>query len=257
MKAFYHARTTAVTCLLMAAALSWLVSCSGNVSSSDEAVERMIEAYGGTESVKALMNFSAKGFIKDLKSKSIAKSYPFDVYQKGRSIKHHIMMVEKGNYVGTRIIIFNGQDGYQWNPSTGRMDLENWFTGTLPFKFPRVLDWVSDPGLRGELMEEGREEGKQKIRFLDSGATVILTLDTDSWLLEGVKVTLQSDTVLVFEELYDNYREVDGVPFPGRFTGIILGDKVYEYFLPTIEYGIELPDSIFTVMVRDTSGIVD
>ena len=113
----------------------------------------------------------------------------------------------------------------------------------------RYAFWREPAAIRVEVYDV------QSFRLVHPKLQAILAFPGASTWLEGVMVTLQSDTVLVFEEHYDNYREVDGVPFPGRFTGIILGEKAYEYFLPTIEYGVELPDSIFTVMVSDTSGI--
>jgi hypothetical protein len=238
--------------LLLAAAGVLLHSCSGTVNNPETAVRKTIRAYGGEEKARRLSNFIGKGFMKNLSSRSVASSYVFDVYQSGNRFKHIVMKTTRGNLSDVIVTFYDGEQGYQYKYSEGRKDLVAWEVSMVKYRFPFVLTWMLDSGLTGEVVTGSGDEGECLLRYENKSDIVTLAIDSKSWRLKEVEVKSVTDSSFAYKEAYDNYREVGGVPFPGRFTGFYRGSRYFEFFLPSIEWGVDLPDSVFSVLVGDT-----
>lgn len=238
--------------LLLAAGAMILHSCSSAVNNPEKAARRTIKAYGGEEKARQLSDFVGKGFMKNLSSRSVARSYVFDVYQSGKKFKHMVMKTTRGKLTDVIVTFYDGEQGFQYKYSGGKKDLVSWEVAMVKYRFPFVLTWMQDSGLTGEIVTGSGDEGVCLLRYENKDDIVTLTMDSKSWRLKEVEVTSVTDSSFVYREAYDNYRLVEGVPFPGRFTGFYSGSRYYEYFIPSIEWGVDLPDSVFSVMVGDT-----
>lgn len=241
--------------LIIVPAAFLFVSCYGKVDRPEVAVKKMIKAFGGAEKVELLQSYSGKGFMKVISSTAVAKSNPFDVYQNGVMFKNKIMKLSEGKLVDVMITVYDGREGYQWHYGEGRKNVSGWEFDILEYRFPRILKWVQESGIQGEIVTEEYDWDVCRVRYYNDDDIVTLILDNKSWLLEGVELASRSDTTYSYSEAYGNYREVEGVPFPNRFTGTFKGRLYYEYFVPAIEYGITLQDTMFKVTRQDTIDI--
>jgi hypothetical protein len=247
----------AVPAVLLAACLfgSHLASCSGEVRNPRVAVKRMIGAYGGYEKATEVKNFIGRGFIKRLTSGSTAESDPLDVFQKGELFKYRITLLTRGRPVGVRVTLFDGYEGYQYVYGGGRTEAPKWEYEMIKYRFPYVLTWVQKNGIDGEIVTGEGDEGVCLLRYYYGDDIVTLELDSKSWLVRSVEIGSEADPEFSYMERYGDYREVDGVPFPNRFSGFFRGRPYFENFLSVIEYGVDLPDTVFSVTVEDTLEI--
>jgi hypothetical protein len=241
----------------LASILTIACACSGKIEKPEDAVERMVRAYGGPEKIAKLKNFKGLGFIKNLMSETVARSYPYDIYQKGTLFKSRITVIENSVMVDVRINIDDGRERYLWQYSGGKREAPDWEFELIKYKFPLALEWLQDPGVAGTVVTGPEDAGTHRLRYEIGDGIVTFTINGSSWLLEKMEVGSVSDTSFSFSEEYGNYREIEGnVPFPNRFTGTYRGMPYYEFFIPVIEYGIDIPDGFFRVTAEDTQGIV-
>ncbi|MBN2070543.1 MAG: hypothetical protein JW814_03710 [Candidatus Krumholzibacteriota bacterium] len=229
-----------------------VISCSGEVRNADSAVERMMKAYGGEEKALRLMSYSGKGFIKKIPHVYVAESYPFDIYQKGPLFKNKVMIVEQGVLTDVRILVANKDELFSWTGLTGKGTVPAWELDLVKYRFPGIFGWVAETGSKAELLDSAGEDGTCKVRYSNGDDLITLVIDTDSWLLKESVVESVSDTSFVSRDVYGEYRNIDGDWFPGRFTGYMRGKLYYEYLLVKVEIGIDIPDSIFTIIPEDT-----
>jgi hypothetical protein len=246
-------RTRFIPALCAIAAAAMLISCSGTVDDPAAAEKKLIAAYGGADKVKLLQNYTGKGFMKDLSSQLVAKSAPLDIYQKGELYKAKITKLQSGKPAELLMTIYNGQELYQWIYGRGKKDIPLWELYINKYKFPNILEWIQKPDIEGTLSTTGN--GGYRLHYEHETDIIDLTLDGKSWLLEEMRVTSKADTSFFYSEAYSDYRDVDGIPFPNRFTGTYKDRPYYEYMIPVIEYGVEIPDSIFSVLTADTTYI--
>jgi hypothetical protein len=228
------------------------VSCGGGMNDAGDVMKRMVKAHGGAEKIAVVQNYMGRGFMKNLGSTSVAQSDPFDIYRRGPLYKNRVVKLGEGKAVRVGLTIFDGSEGYQWRYGTGKRPVPAWQFEIMRYLFPMVLEWVRQNNLGGEIVTGEHEYNIERVRFESGDNIVTVTVDDRTWLLKHVLITSVSDSAFSFSEAYDNYREVEEVPFPGRFTGTYRGRPYYEYFIPVIEYGLELPDSLFTVTAEDT-----
>ncbi|MCK4237040.1 MAG: hypothetical protein KAX38_07955 [Candidatus Krumholzibacteria bacterium] len=241
--------------LILILAVCFLFSCSGRVDRPEVAVKKMICAYGGAEKIDFLTNYVGKGFMKNLSSKSVVSHYPFDLYQKDHLFKNRFVKVTRGKVTDIRVTVFDGREAYQWQYGEGKKDVPMWEFAILKYRFPLVLKWLRDSRAKGEIITDAGVEGVCRMRYLDGDDIVTFSLDDKSWLLKEVEIQSATDSAFVYSEAYSDYRDMDGIPFPNRFTGTFKGQPYYEYFIPVIEYGVDLPDSLFKVTAEDTAEI--
>jgi hypothetical protein len=76
-------------------------------------------------------------------------------------------------------------------------------------------------------------------------------VDSRKYLVRSVEINRTSGAE-VYREEYSDYREVEGIPFPARAARSAGGTAYCEAFTPAIEYGMEIPDSVFSIMRADT-----
>ncbi|MBN1164154.1 MAG: hypothetical protein JXB45_06225 [Candidatus Krumholzibacteriota bacterium] len=238
--------------ILPAAVGMLLFSCSGTVRDPDKAVEKLLNAYGGPQKAKTLATFSGKGFSQKLTTFQFATNYPLDIYQKGLRYKSAAVNLHEGKITSIVLLINDGESFYRWSSTKGRENAPEWEFYFTKYKFPYVLTWLQEAQIQGKILEV---EGKDicRVQFEQGDDIVTLTIDSKSWLLQAASVDSKSDPLFTFKEVYSEYREVEGTPFPNRFAGYLRGDKYYEFLIPVINLDVELPDDIFTVTAEDTS----
>jgi hypothetical protein len=248
--------TARLQCAIAVLCVICMFSCSNDVDDASDVVERMIEAHGGPDKIELVQSYVGRGFMKNLMSTTVAQSDPFDIYRNGPLFKNRIVKLRAGRVTDVGLTIFDGREGYQWQYSTGRSPVASWQFEIMRYFFPQVLVWAQQPDLAGELVTGEHEYYIERVRYVSGDNVVTIGVDTRTWLLKEVQITSVSDTVFAFSERYGDYRDVDGVPFPNRFTGKYRGNLYYEYLIPVIDYDVELPDSLFAVTLDDTMDIV-
>jgi hypothetical protein len=218
-------------------------------------LERMIDAHGGGAKIEEVQHYVGRGFMKDLANRNVARSDPFDIYRKGSLFKNRLVRIRNGEPVSVGLTIFDGKEGYQWQYGTGARPVSAWQFEIMRYLYPQVLKLVHDSEPSAELVTGEHEYGVERIRFTQGDNVVTIGVDDRTWLLKDVRVVSLSDTTFSFSEAYRDYREVDGVQFPGRFASAYRGRPYYEYFISVIEYGLDLPDSLFAVTADDTMAV--
>lgn len=232
------------------------VSCAGEVHDSEEAAKRLINGYGGRDGVEMLQSFSGKGFMKDIASTSVVKNYPFDLYRKGPLYKSKMVRLSEGKPTQVRITLFGEEGGFMWESGKSRgAEVPAWQRRLVNYMFPMVLKWIQEPTRAGEIIATGREDGFLRVRYNDGNDLITLSVDRSTWLLHSVELGRSNDSSFVYTENYGDYRRVDGVPFPNRIDGRLGNRKLYEFFLPVIEIGADLPDTLFSLTPEDSTAL--
>jgi hypothetical protein len=158
------------------------------------------------------------------------------------------------------ILIHNGQKGYETTyKGTAPQDPEELarYLRRRPHSIEWVFrKWINDPGVA--LFDDGMTvvEGKtaEQISLLNNqNDAVTIFIDQNSHL--PVKVSYswrdpadkQRNTE---EEVYDNYKPVQGILSPHSVTRFYNGDMTQQRFITTIKYNLKLPDSEFEATVN-------
>jgi hypothetical protein len=255
VKAGTNSRALKAVLIFAVLCIACAVSCGGGVDDGKAVLRRMVNAHGGGTKIDDVQNYIGRGFMKDIANRNVARSDPFDIYRKGPLFKNRIVKIRAGEPVSVGLTIYDGREGYQWQYGVGARPVSPWQFEIMRYLFPQVLKVVHDSEPPVELVTGEHEYGVERIRFTRDDNIVTIGVDDQTWLLKDVRITSVSDTAFSFSEDYRDYREVDGVQFPGRFTGQHRGRPYYEYFISVIEYGIDLPDSLFMVTADDTMAV--
>jgi hypothetical protein len=232
-----------------------IVSCSGVPSSPEGVAKKMLHAYGGSKKVARLQSYAAKGFIKDMSSETIARSYAFDVYRRGILYKHKVMAAPAGKLTDVIVLYFDGTTSHEWLKGKGINTVPSMELGLLKYRFPACIQWAQTAGGAGEIVPVKKGDRVVRVRYTDGSEIVTLSLDRKSWLLSGVSVENTADTNVVFTESYDHYADIAGIPFPQTYRATFKGSPYYEYLLSVIDFDAALPDSLFRVTNEDTIGL--
>lgn len=251
MTCFRSLRAGAAAAAVLLAGLA-LASCSTGVRKPEDVVDRMMAAYGGPGNLPLLTSYSGKGFMKQIPVGHVAMSYPFDVYQKGRLYKTKTWQIREGMPVDMQVLVVSDTTQVRWTYSTGYAPVPEWEVDLLEYRFPLVLEWLPASGLPGRLIDEKPEDGAWRVRFERGEDLLTLVVDADTWLLRGMILENAADSLFSFSETYSDYRKVDGVWFPNRFSASFRGVRYYEFLVPAIELGADLPDDFFAVTPADT-----
>jgi hypothetical protein len=211
----------------------------------------MVQAYGGPAGIARLQSFVGKGFIKEL-SQNIAASNAFDLYVKGPLYKHTVYRAPGGKLTDVIILFYDGRESHEWMKGKGLKQVPTMELSFSKYRFPRVLEWVRDAKLKGEIIPPKKNDRELRVRYADGDVVVTLALDRKSWLLDGVDLASTSDTSFAYSETYADYWKVDGIPFPQTFKASYKGKPYFDYVLPSVEVGAQLSDSLFTVTEADT-----
>ncbi|MCX5754417.1 MAG: hypothetical protein NTW97_12395 [Candidatus Krumholzibacteria bacterium] len=228
------------------------VSCSGVPSSPEGAAKKMLRAYGGEKKAARLRNFAAKGFIKDLSSETVAKSYAFDVYRKGSLYKHKVMAAPVGKLTDVIVMYFDGTTSREWLQGKGIHTIPSMELGLLKYRFPDCIQWAQTAGKTGKMVPVKKGDSVVRIRYTDGSEVITIALDRKSWFLSGVEITNTSDTAAVYTESYDHYTDIADIPFPQEFKATFRGAPYYEYLLSVVDLDADLPDTLFRVTNEDT-----
>lgn len=244
-----------LTLLAALACALLLAACAGSPDDPRELVDRMIDAYGGDDGLARVEHFTGKGFMRSLSSMNVVKSYPFDLWQNGNQLKTRMMLVQQGRLTDVKITVSDGEEAWQFDWQSGYKDLSGWETDITAWRFPRVLRWAREHVDSASVVADDHEYGLALVTFQTGEDVVTLKIDESTWLLREVAITNPADSSFRFVERYEDYREVDGTPFPNRFIGTFREKPYFEYMIPVLELGVTLPDSLFGVLHADTVAI--
>ena len=250
-------KTPGLRWLYMLLAVSLIPACSGKPGDPREAINRMYDAYGGRENVALLTSYTGKGYMKQLPTAGVAKSYPFDVYQKDKLYKTVTYRLRRGELEDIQILAVNDDERLVWSRSGGFKTLPSWEVALQRYRFPFVMTWLDGPGAGGERVVDEDSYGKYKIRYDLDEDILTLVLDDSEWLLREIRLENSVDSTFLFREEYGDYRKVDGIPFPNRFTGFLAERKYYEYLIPAIELGAEMDEDLFRITAEDTTQMME
>lgn len=244
-----------VAAVLAALAAAAVVSCSGEPGGPAGAVEKMTKAHGGLAAVGRLGSFSAHGFIRDLSDTVVARSNSFDLYRSGNRYKHVVLMAPAGTLAGLIVLAHDGASTVEWTSRGGSRRVAANELAMLPYRFPAVIAWAKAHAAAGTIVG-GKEktDREMRIRYALGDSILTISIDRRNWLLAGVELASSSDTAAGYGERYDTYMEVDGLPFPARFTGSFRGARYYEYLLSTVQLRSEMPDSLLRLNAADTAA---
>ena len=241
------------TALALAVTAALLMSCSGSVSSPEQAVDRMVKAYGGEDNLLKLMDFEGRGFRKKIPGTQVVTHYPFDIFQSGRRYKTRTYRVSEGQAVDVQVVIVGDRETFAWSYSKGEAAVPEWEVDIIKYKFPAVLAYLTGGGATLEHRESEIWDGLYHITFTDGDDRVDIGLDEKTWLVKETTVTSVSDAGFSFREEYSDYVKTDGIWFPGRFTGTFRDEEYYEFMVPVVVLGAGIADDVFTLQPGDTS----
>ena len=257
MKKSVHGMKGPSAARLAAAALGVLLvaSCSGTPRDPGRIARKLMRAHGGSRTIERIQTFTGKGFIRDLGDATVASSNAFDIYRSGEWYKHRMLRPE-GNTFGDAIVMcINAEGTWEWRKGEGLRKASPMEFLRLRYRFPAVLSWIQEEGRSPELLDSRSKDGGFRLRYRDGDFLLIVTVDRATWLLDAVEIQSSGDTTLSFSERYGAYMDLDGIPFPQRFTGAYRGQPLYEYLLSVVELQSELPDSVFTIADADTTSV--
>ena len=158
------------------------------------------------------------------------------------------------------VLIHNGQKGYETTyKGTAPQDPEELakYLRRRPHSIEWVFrNWMNDPGVA--LFDEGLAvvDGKatEQITLLNAkNDSVTLYLDQNSHLpLKSSYSWRDPDDKQrnTEEEVYDNYKPVQGIMTPHSVTRYYNGDMTQQRFIQTAKYNLNLPDSEFQATVN-------
>lgn len=231
-----------------------IAACSLVPGSAEGVAKKMLRAHGGAAKLARLDSFVGKGFIRDLSSKQVAKSFAFDVYRKGPLYKHKIMSAPGGKLTDVIVLTFDGTTSREWMNGKGTRTIPSMEFGILKYRFPDVIQWVQGADRKGERLPLKKSDKVVHVRYVEGEDVITLAVDRKTWLLDSVKVTNVKDSSFAFSERYQYYSDVDGIPFPEEFRATYQGLTYYDYLLSAIELKTDLPDSLLRLNAADSTG---
>jgi hypothetical protein len=243
------------TALALSALAALVFSCSGEPGDPQDAVRKMIGAYGGDRSIPKLTSFEGHGFRKQLPMGHVATNYPLDVFQDGMFYKSKTYLVREGQLVDIQLLVLGETERFSWSKQTGEAVVPDWEVEMLGYRLPMILERLKRGDLELRHKESEYWDGLYHVEFTEGDNIVDVGLDESTFLVSKVYISSVSDTSFSFSEEYQDYVKTDGIWFPNRFLGTYKGYDYYEFLIPVVKFGVEFPEDFFTVSVEDTSGI--
>lgn len=155
--------------------------------------------------------------------------------------------------------VYNGDKGYEitykgTRPQDAKDQIE--YLRRSHYALDRVLrKWVNEPGValfyEGETVAEGKTVDQVTVMNAHNEG-VTLFLDTSDHLPVKKTFTWRDATDKqrnVEDEVYDNYRDVQGIPTPHTITRFYNGDMSSQRFLTSVSYNQGISDSQFAAEV--------
>lgn len=157
------------------------------------------------------------------------------------------------------VLIHNGQKGYETTyKGTAAQDKEE--LANYLRRRPHSLEWIfrkwlNDPGVA--LFYEGvtnvDAKPADKVSLLNSqNDSVTVYLDQTTHLPLKTSYSWRDPTDKqrnTEEEIYDNYKPVEGIMTPHAITRLFNGDMSQQRFINTVRYNLKLPDTMFEATV--------
>jgi hypothetical protein len=157
------------------------------------------------------------------------------------------------------IYVYNGDKGYEitykgTRPQDAKDLIE--YLRRSHYALDRVLrKWINEPGValfyEGETVAEGKPVDQVTVMNAHNEG-VTLYLDTSDHLPVKKTFTWRDATDKqrnVEDEVYDNYRDVQGIPTPHTITRSYNGDMSSQRFLTSVSYNQGIADSQFAAEV--------
>ena len=238
--------------LVMAAFAALVASCSGSVKGPEDAVNRMLKAYGGEKNIPLLTNFEGRGFRKQLPLIHVSTSYPFDIFQSGLDYKTKTYNILEGQVVDFQLLTVNKGERFAWSRGTGVAPVPEWEAGVIGYRFPMILMRLNEGGLDLKHVESKYWDGMYHIRFEEDENIVDVGLDEQSFLVRQVEIISVHDSTFSFREEYGDFVRTDGIWFPNRFSGFYKNREYFEFLIPVVKLGVDFDDSFFAVSESDT-----
>ncbi len=157
------------------------------------------------------------------------------------------------------IYIYRGDEGYEITFKGTRADDPKTVTDTIRrrhFSLDWVIrKWLHEPGIA--LFYEGQTVAAQKecqqVTIMNAkNEAVTLYIDSSTHLPVKKSYSWRDPTDQernIEEEVFDNYRPVDGIMTPFSVTRFYNGDESNQRFLHSVEYNKGLSDSLFNASV--------
>lgn len=227
-----------------------LFSCSGKPRNAEKLVKKVVGAYGGAKETRNLEKYTGSGFLKKLPVGEIVKNYPLTVFQDKHRYKECIARVKRGDPVDKWVWINDGKRTFGWSSSDNPVNKPVLETSLMKYRFPLILSWIRSHSEEGNLIGESKK-GTFKMRFEDGERIITVTVEGKSWLINRIEINSPADS-LIYSEEYSTYSKAEGIPLPSRARRSVNGKPYCEAFIPAIKYGINLPDSVFTITGEDT-----
>ncbi|MGA8311247.1 MAG: hypothetical protein WB755_14530 [Terriglobales bacterium] len=159
------------------------------------------------------------------------------------------------------IYVYNGDKGYEitykgTRPQDPKDEAE--YMRRSHYALDRVLrKWINEPGValfyEGQTVAEGKTVDQVTVMNAHNEG-VTLFLDTSDHLPVKKIFTWRDATDKqrnVEDEVYDNYRDVQGIPTPHTITRSYNGDMASQRFLTSVSYNQGISDSQFAAQVGD------
>ena len=159
------------------------------------------------------------------------------------------------------IYVYNGNKGYEitykgTRPQDPKDEAE--YMRRSHYALDRVLrKWINEPGValfyEGQTVAEGKTVDQVTVMNAHNEG-VTLFLDTSDHLPVKKTFTWRDATDKqrnVEDEVYDNYRDVQGFPTPHTITRSYNGDMASQRFLTSVSYNQGISDSQFAAQVGD------
>jgi len=240
------------TALALAALAAMIASCTGSVRKPEDAVSRMLKAYGGEKNLPLLTSYVGRGFRKQLPAGHVATNYPFDVFQRKMDYKTRTYRVIDGEVADVQVLIVNKDEHFSWSRGTGIGSVPEWEVEMIGYRFPMILERLSAGDLRLEHVESDYWDGQYHILFEERDNIVNVGLDEETFLVKQVTISSTADTSFSFREEYGEYVKTDGIWFPDRFTGYYRDILYYEFLVPVVSFGAEFAEDAFYLTESDT-----
>lgn len=240
--------------LALAASAALIASCAGSVKDPEDAVDRMLKAYGGERNIPLLTSFEGRGFRKQLPMGHVATNYPFDIFQRGMDYKTKTYRILGGQVVDLQLLVVNENERFAWSRGTGEATVPEWEVEMIRYRFPMILDCLNAGGHALEHVESKYWDGLYHIRFEEMDNIVDVGLDEESFLVRQVAIVSVSDSSFSFREEYGDYVRTDGIWFPNRFIGYYMDVEYFEFLIPVVTFGVEFSDDVFIVIESDTAA---
>jgi hypothetical protein len=238
--------------IVLAASAALILSCSGSPKGPEDAVDKMLKAYGGEKNIPLLTNWEGRGFRKQLPMIHVATNYPIDIFQSGINYKMKAYNIQEGQVGDFQLLILSDDERFGWSRGSGITALPEWEAEMIGYRFPMILVRLSEGDMELEHKESEYWDGLYHIKFVERDNIVDVGIDEESFFVKRVEITSVSDSSFSYREEYSDFVKTDGIWFPNRFRGFFKDKEYFEFLIPVVKFGVDFPEDFFSVTESDT-----